>query len=402
MTNARTLPHAMLLAVFLAAALFAGGGAFAADTRDFHDHFPQYPGFSQYFAANPPASSPPSGAEQVLLVRFRPSFLLPKDHPGMIDFYGDYIAKGRLYNGDGKLLAEKVTRELLNTHKDNPAAVFVHEAESAKAATPVVYGRIDRDTVDFGGGVKRRFTFLRYHAVFRQSGLPAGLTGWRAFLLSLTGDLQDWRQLDNTTAATVVLDEQERPVALMLQPHSYMRTFVFGIDVALPADERVKIDVAIRSNELYPHVEGRVHYRAVRFLGEEGMRYMLGGTDRPTMSADDITDSARETDYSLQFLAPADAFYTFKGHLGQKRAMIGRQGPPGADYNTLPELKPMAMQLMAGYWHRDRAGDRERFEATYAKTGDLRDFARAQLPHLAAALAAAHEKQPRAPVQPAK
>ena len=69
MTNARTLPHAMLLAVFLAAALFAGGGAFAADTRDFHDHFPQYPGFSQYFAANPPASSPPSGAEQVLLVR---------------------------------------------------------------------------------------------------------------------------------------------------------------------------------------------------------------------------------------------------------------------------------------------------------------------------------------------
>ncbi len=391
MMNARFLPQILLVA----AALVAGGGAGAADTRDFRGHFPQYPGFSQYFAANPPSTATPTGAEQVLLVRHRPRFLLPKDHPGMLDFYGDYIASGRLYDGEGKLLAEKVNREVLNAHKDNPGAVFVHEAGATRAATPVVYARIDRDTVDFGNGVKRRFTFLRYNAVFRQSGLPAGVNGWRAFLVSLTGDLDDWRQLDNTTAATVVLDEDERPVALMMQPHSYMRTYVFGVDVALPADGRAMIDVAIRSNELYRHVEGRVHYRSVRFLGEAGMRYMLGGSERPTMSADDITDSVRETDYSLQFLAPADAFYTFKGHLGQKRSMMGREGPPGADYNTLPELKPMAMQMMAGYWHRDHAGDRERFEATYAKTGDLRDFARAQLPQLAAALAAARDKQSR-------
>ena len=39
--------------------------------------------------------------------------------------------------------------------------------------------------------------------------------------------------------------------------------------------------------------------------------------------------------------------------------MTGREGPPGADYHTLPELKPLAMQLMAGYWHRDHAGDRD-------------------------------------------
>lgn len=392
MMIARFLPHCMLFAT----ALFAGEGALAADTRDFRGHFPQYPGFSEYFAAHPPTSALPSGAEQVLMVRYRPRFLLPRDHPGMIDFYGDYIARGRLYDAEGKLLAEHVTREVLNAHKDKPGAVFVHEPESSQAVTPAVFGRIDRDVLDLGNGVKRRFTFLRYHAVFRQSGLPAGLSGWRALLLSLTGDLDDWRQLDNTTAVTVVLDEDERPVALMLQPHSYLRTYVFGVDVALPADGRAMIDVAIRSNELYRHVEGRVHYRSVRFLAPEGMRYMLGGADRPTMSADDITDSVRETEYSLQFLAPSDAFYTFKGHLGQKRSMIGREGPPGADYHTLPELKPMGMQMLAGYWHRDQAGDRERFEATYARTGDLRDFARVQTPQLAAALAAARETQSRA------
>ena len=67
-----------------------------------------------------------------------------------------------------------------------------------------------------------------------------------------------------------------------------------------------------------------------------------------------------------------------------------------------PVYGRVTYEMMAGYWHRDRAGDRERFEATYAKTGDLRDFARVQLPQLAAALAAAREKPPRAPTQPEK
>ena len=60
---------------------------------------------------------------------------------------------------------------------------------------------------------------------------------------------------------------------------------------ALPADGAPMIDVAIRSNELYRHVEGRVR-AAVRFLGEAGMRYMLGGEARPTLSADDVTGAA--------------------------------------------------------------------------------------------------------------
>jgi hypothetical protein len=388
---ARSLHH--ILACF--AALIAGTNAFAGDTRDFRGNFSGYPGFAEYFAANPPSSALPTAADQALLEKYRPRFMLPRGHAGMIDFYGDYIASGRLYDGAGNLISDKVTREVLNAHKNEPDAVFVHEPDGAKSPLPAVYGRVERDTVDLGRGVKRRFTFLRYNAVFRQSGQPAGMTGWRAFLVSFMGDLDDWRQLDHAGAVMVVLDEAERPVALMMQPHSFHRTYVFGIDAALPADGRPQIDVAIRSNELYRHVDGRVEYRAVRFMAPEGMRYLLGGGRRPTMSADDITDSVGEAEYALQFLPPSDAFYAFKGHLGQRRSMSGREGPPGADYNTLPELKPLAMQLLAGYWHRDDAGDLKRFEESYGKSGNPRDFARAQIPQFAAALEAARAKTKR-------
>jgi hypothetical protein len=384
----RILQHALVCF----AVLFAGTDALAADTRDFRGNFSGYPGFAEYFAANPPSSVLPTPAEQALLERYRPRFMLPRDHPGMLDFYGDYIASGRLYDAEGNLVSGKVTRELLNANKDKPGMVFVHEPAGGKPTTPVVYGRVGRDVVDLGSGVKRRFTFLRYNAVFRQSGQPAGMVGWRAFLVSFIGDLDDWRQLDHAGAAMVVLDEDERPVALMLQPHSFHRTYVFGVDATLPVDGRPQLDVAIRSNELYRHVDGQVTYRAVRFMAPEGMRYLLGGGKRPTMSADDITESAAEAEYTLQFLPASDAFYTFKGHLGQKRSMTGREGPPGADFNTLPELKPLAMQLLAGYWHRDDAGDLARFEASYGKTGDPRDFARIQAPQFAAALAAARAK----------
>ncbi len=389
--SARILHH-ILACLAPLAALAAGGEARAADTRDFRANFSGYPGFAQYFAANPPSSALPGAADQVLLERHRPRFMLPRDHAGMVDFYADYIARGRLYDGAGNLIADKVTREVLNANKDKPDAVFVHERESARSALPAVYGRIDRDSVDLGNGVKRRFTFLRYNAVFSQSGQPAGMVGWRAFLVSFIGDLEDWRQLDHAGSAIVVLDETEHPVALMLQPHSFHRTYVFGVDAALPADGRPKLDVAIRSNELYRHVDGRVEYRAVRFMAPEGMRYLLGGGQRPTMSADDITDSATEAEYALQFLPPSDAFYTFKGHLGQRRAMTGREGPPGADYNTLPELKPLGMQLLAGYWHRGDAGDLGRFEETYGRSGNPRDFARVQTPKFSTALAAARAK----------
>jgi hypothetical protein len=107
------------------------------------------------------------------------------------------------------------------------------------------------------------------------------------------------------------------------------------------------------------------------------LRYMLDGERRPWQVADDITDPSREISYRLDFLPPSDAFYTFKGFLGERRALPGRDGPPGAQYNTLPAFKPLETQLALGYWRDGNANDLARLPQTEDNQAYLA-FAKAQ------------------------
>jgi hypothetical protein len=360
---------------------------FPAITAPADANFSSYPGFSEYFRDHPRRTTPASAEEQTLLEEHRPRFFLPAGHAGLIGFYEDYIAQGRLYDGAGKLQLRPVNRELLNRLRDDPGARFAHEPQRRGGPTPTVFGRIDHEETDLGGAGKVRFTYLTYHAVFRHSGLAAGLSAWQQFFASIAGNLDDWHQLDHYTATTLVLDEQARAVALQLQQHNHVRTWVLGVDLPVLADARPPVDVAIRSNELYPHATGRHEHRVVRFPSAEAMRYLMEAGPAPRFSALDITDPAHEADYRLAFLPPDDAFYSFAGFLGEHRRAPGRDGPPGADYNTLPSIKAWAMQMLAGYWRPGNAGDLRRLQETYARTGDPADFAHAQAEEFAKSLA---------------
>jgi len=222
------------------------------------------------------------------------------------------------------------------------------------------------------------FTVLTYHLAFRVSGLPAGLSPVAAIPLRLVADLDDWHQLDHYTAAFVVLDARERPVALTLQQHNYLRTHLVGETVETGSDGRFDVDVAIRSNELYPHVPERRRRRAVRFLSPEATAFMMGFGTRPLMSADDVTDPVRSVEYELAFLPGSDAFYTFKGYLGERRMLPGRDGPPGALYNTRPALKPLPAQIMGGYWGEGNEGDWARYRRSRERGDGPAGFAHAQ------------------------
>jgi hypothetical protein len=216
-------------------------------------------------------------------------------------------------------------------------------------------------TVDWPGcSAPTTLTFLTYHLVFRSSGLPAGVPGWQALGLSLIADLDDWHQLDHYTAVTLTLASVEpgalRPVAATFQQHNYQRTYLLGETagpgrLALPADGRIELDVALRSNELYPHLPARTRRRAASFMDAESAAYLVDDGPAPWLAADDVTDPARELDPPLAYLAPADAFYTFQGWLGERRRLPGRDGPPGADYNTLPPMKPLLHQMALSWWY---------------------------------------------------
>lgn len=360
----------------VAAALLAGAALLAAPAAP-AANFSQRTGFEAWREAERRAARLPGPAERGLLVLHRPRFMLPPGHPGLIDFYHDYVATSRLRDGDGNTLPGPPDRALLNRLADDPEAVLSHRPPGGEVPPGVVYGRADRVTVR-GGGRAHRLIALTWHAVFRHSGLPAGVSGVTGLLTGLVGDPDDWHQLDHYTAATLVLDRTRRPLALMLQQHNYTRTWLLGETLSLPADARPVVDVAVRSNELHPHRAGEHWRRAVRFADADGLRYLMGFGDAPLLAARDLTHGVSEARYALEFLPGDDAFYLFQGYLGERRLLPGRDGPPGAGYNTVPELKPLALQLFAGYWREGSRGDLERFERLVVAGGDRAAFAAAQ------------------------
>ena len=329
-------------------------------------NFSQYSGFAEWYAAHPPSDALPDPAERALLARYKPRVFLPEGHEGPINFYRDYIAQGH-FVGDEQ--ATETTQKALNRVKAEPRVVFEHVPEGVPPE-PVIYGRIDRAALPGCSPI----TFLTYNLVFRHSGLPAGLSWWQAVGLGLAGDLDDWHQLDHYTAVTLALDDQDGdlvPLAVTFQHHNYMRTYLLGDEVgagwlALPDDGRLAVDVAVRSNELYPHQEGRTDRRAVSFMSPQAAGYLITGENPPWRAADDVTDPAREVDPELVFLPPSDAFYVFQGWLGERRRLPGRDSPPGADYNTLPPFKDKAVQLAAFYWHEGDADYLELLENLFA------------------------------------
>lgn len=335
----------LLAAAFLITSL-------SACVRGNDTNFSQRPGFDAYFVANPPSTSVPDAADTALLQRYKPRLYIAEGIEPPIRFYEDYIAQGMFLGRDGETRSTDVTPALLNRHRDDPHAVSRHIPESGPT-TPNMYGRVDQETFDLGGRT-RNCTYLTWTAVYRVSGIAAGISSWKGLVLGAAGNLTDWHQLDHYTAVTLALDEAQRPVAVMFQQHNYRRTYIVGVDLPWPADDRIGVDTAIRSNELYPHMPGRSVRRAASFLSANTVDYLVTGRNAAFRIADDITDPAIEVDYTLKFLPPADAFYTFKGFLGEKRMLPGRSGPPGADYNTLPANKPLHRQMIAFHW---RDGD---------------------------------------------
>ncbi|MEW6296496.1 MAG: hypothetical protein AB1671_01985 [Thermodesulfobacteriota bacterium] len=342
--------------------------------------FADFPRFREY-RCSPASSEQPDEAARRLLRRFRPRLVVAPGAPWPIDFYRDYLPNAVLRDADqgGKIIATQVTREVLQKEEDRVHAyvdlVRIPDLRR-EGKRPAVYGRVYREPVFFSDGqgkrVSRRFTFLKYNVVFARSGLPAGLPWVYETALRLMGlDPEDWHELDNFCAIHMVLDEGEEPIAVLLAQHNHHRTYLIGPDLPLPSDGRIGFAAALRSNELYPDRGETVptFHRAIPW--PLYLEYLVSGENGPWFTADDITygrsAGGEGVEYELQFLDPCDPFYTSRCMLGEYRPFfgleIGRNGPPGADYYTLPELMPLGTLLKASCF---RDGDDEDIQVVRA------------------------------------
>jgi hypothetical protein len=351
------------------------------EKRSGHETFADYPGFEEYYGktcTETSISASPEERERHLLELYRPRLVLPPGGRYPIDFYRDYLPFAVMKRfSDHQMIHENVTPELLRENRENADVyldfdrkrfttegldIILGEEGPSAGRNPTVYGRAYRERVDFPcpgeETCSMALTFLKYNITFAVSGLAADLPFAYETVLRLAGmDPEDWHELDNFVAVHVVLDEREEPRAVLLAQHNHHRTYLVDRDIPLPPDRRMSFDIALRSNEVYLSSESEepVRHRAVRWALH--MKYLISGEDPPLMRGYDVTmgrrAGGREIPYDLTLLSPCDPFYTAKIMLGEPRNFlgryIGRDGPPGADYYTVPSLLPLGDLLQFSY-----------------------------------------------------
>ena len=257
----------------------------------------------------------------------------------------------------GDLVAAAVDSETLNRYRDDPGAIFAHEPPLDGGVSPRAYGGVARVTLAVADEPPLAATVLTYHFAFRHSGLPAKISPWKKALLGFGA--RDWHQLDHYTAVFIALDSRQNPAAVMLQQHNYLRAWLIGEDPAFAPGRRIEIDAAIDSNELYPHRAKRAFWRSANFMSAKTFPWLARIADAPPnfyCCGEDETRGEIEQEYEIETLPPDDAFYVFEGRLGERRWLPGRDGPPGAIYNTWPALAKIELMLPVFYW---RDNDRE-------------------------------------------
>ena len=352
--------------------LFSGGCSKNENT------FSERPEFKQYFDKNKPSETLPDKTEQALLNKYRPRVFMAKGQTSFIDFYADYIANGSLFI-DKKLVSNKVTQALLNQHKNNSKAEFRYKPVKQKG-TPTVYARLHKDELIYKDQ-RMPLTFLSYNLVFANSGVIKGLDAWQRLAMGIVGSNTDWHQLDHYVGLTVALSN-ELPIAVMLQHHNYQTTrlltdktiqntiqsnmpSVMQSTLQIPSDQRIAVDIAMQSNELYLHSAEQKQHPGLSWVDKDSIEFLKTGKNKPMMAGWDITHGEIEQEYTLKYLAAADAFYTFKGKLGESRKVPGRDGPPGANYVTLPALIPLANRIVSAYRPRNLVTEKNKIKALF-------------------------------------
>jgi hypothetical protein len=332
--------------------------------------------------------------DRELLRRFSPRVIVSRDGLLPVDFYGFYLPNTvvrDLKNGGG-VVKRGPSREFLKGIEREKRYYLDYTGplrpcgQECGSYVGTAYGRVYRETARLrtGKGVKEvPITVLKYGFAFPFSGLPARLGPLREAAVRIAADPVRFHELDIHGAIQIILNEDGRPMALLLAQHNHSRTYVIGKDVELPADGKIRVCFAERSNEPYPCRDGQRLYRAVG--NPLHMAYVIDGRKRPFTSGLDMVrgpgSGGVEVPYELKFLPSRDPLYVSWIPLGAREKIFFffssfyRKGPPGMDLNTWAGLKEYGEMMQFWYLRDGEAEDAALMEGAFKSFFEV-DFGR--------------------------
>ncbi len=309
---------------------------------------------------------------QALLEKFRPRIYVAPGGLLPIDFYQDYLPNTVVKNASNTIVNATPDRRYLKNIERNYGYYLDYQGEHITTTavdlsnyTGVIYGRLYREEMRLPTAAPdaptKHYLILKYSAVFSASGLPARLPWYKGLGAALAGDTDVWHELDIHGAIQVLVNEKtHQPEILLLAQHNHFRAYVVGKDIpAWGADRQIMVCYAQRSNEPYPCPTDTDISRH-RTVGNPGnFSFVLTGENALWDGSEDVVYSeqagASEISYELRFLPSRDPLYVSWIPLGDKMKILGlfptfyREGPPGMDMNTFPDLKKYTD--IANFWY---------------------------------------------------
>ncbi len=308
----------------------------------------------------------PSDKDQALLEWFKPKIYIAPNGAKPIDFYTDYLPYTvvRRANERGRIQEHAPSRESLQKFMYDPQFYLEYtDTSDAKSSSPVAYARLKRETVNLTAHsliTTRNFIFLKYHYVFLYGGLPSRLSEFKEKTAGFIGDPSAWRELEHSSVY-IVLDENEQPLAIMLQQYDYFRTYIVGEkEWKWPMDGKVKIAFSLRSNQPYKlPEEGNAPVPEFAVLDFKEIPYLIGQGKEPLLAGKDlvypVTAGAAEVDYRLEYLTEFDPLYISRIPLGRRQYVLDRfenpfrRGSVGIDFCNWPQLADLGNVIQ--FWY---------------------------------------------------
>lgn len=312
-----------------------------------------------YFEKN---SLHPINAEILKLAEaHKPNFWIHPDSWQPIDF-DDYIKTAKIHQVDGSQTkpTTNVLESLRSLSYEQQCKTYLDGPEIPASDNPPLYLTA---FVDKGPNDEDGWLYLKYNLVFDYSGM-AKERNWLAELGRMVNGATEkkWHRFDIHTAVILGFDKARRLRVLTLTQHNCQKTYLAGVD--FDAKRPIQIAAALNTNELYLDDGGQKvqKHRVVPFFDD--WEFLILGESRPMLWAEDHVlgknAGAKQVNFQVRPLDPAHPLADFSGLLAPPNRLlgfyVGRDGPPGMNYYSLPEYTPMPDFVAMGYW---REGDKK-------------------------------------------
>lgn len=285
----------------------------------------------------------PSAEKKDLLKTFAPNFYRHSADCGAMDFYQQYGKIAKLVNKKSVLPLTQLNLKRRERSLETKV-ILTQEPKCLSHKRPPLYASEWKEQIPLGGRKYLKLNVLRYSFSFFKTNLPKVQS---PFLKARTlfAEKEKWHFLNLHSAVYFLMDQDQKPIVVVLAQHNYFRTYLIGRDVTL--EQAREICLAERSYAPYfCHLKGKQSAS----MSNKDFDWVVTQEAPPLLALWDLIppkSKRKKLNYRIEFLASRDPLLTSWISLAPAEQnwfavpYFQHPAPAGMKLYTHPDLAPV-------------------------------------------------------------